>query len=362
MLPAASAILLGLGDAAADPSTIAGKQAQARVVLEQIRALDVELEQAVEAWNGANVELGRLDAELRANRRHLTIARTSLKAAQQHISERLVSLYVNGGGGGVIEILLGAESLDDLLSRLDTVERVSAQDAKVLQELKRFKREVQERKTRLQRARERQAQVVAQKAAARREIERRLATRQAMLASIRDEIARLQAEERRRQERLAAQARARLRAQAAAAATEVRTLGQDDGIASDGGEAAAPAPPSPYSGVVGIAMQYLGVPYRWGGADPATGFDCSGFIMYVFAKVGVSLPHHAASQFGMGVPVSRDELQPGDLVFFHGLGHAGIYIGGGQMIHAPQTGDVVKISDITSGWYGSTFEGARRIL
>jgi peptidoglycan DL-endopeptidase CwlO len=119
-------------------------------------------------------------------------------------------------------------------------------------------------------------------------------------------------------------------------------------------------PPSRYGGVVGIAMQYLGVPYVWGGASPA-GFDCSGFIMYVFAQVGISLPHHAASQYGMGSPVSRDQLEPGDLVFFNGLGHAGIYIGGGQFIHAPHTGDVVKISSLSDSWYAATWVGGRRL-
>ena len=109
-------------------------------------------------------------------------------------------------------------------------------------------------------------------------------------------------------------------------------------------------------------MQYLGIPYVWGGASPVSGFDCSGFIMYVYAQVGVSLPHHAASQYNYGVPVSSDDLQPGDLVFFNGLGHAGIYIGGGQFIHAPHTGDVVKISSLSDSWYAATYVGARRIL
>jgi peptidoglycan DL-endopeptidase CwlO len=106
-------------------------------------------------------------------------------------------------------------------------------------------------------------------------------------------------------------------------------------------------------------MRYLGVPYRWGGASPATGFDCSGFVMYAYAQVGISLPHYTVSQYGMGSEVSRSQLQPGDVVFFDGLGHNGIYIGGGQFIHAPHTGDVVKISS-TSGWYASTYVGARR--
>jgi cell wall-associated NlpC family hydrolase len=103
------------------------------------------------------------------------------------------------------------------------------------------------------------------------------------------------------------------------------------------------------------------VPYVWGGASPSTGFDCSGFVMYVFAQIGVSLPHHAASQYNYGVPVSRDQLAPGDLVFFDGLGHVGIYIGNGQFIHAPHTGDVVKISSLYEDWYSATYYGARRL-
>jgi cell wall-associated NlpC family hydrolase len=77
--------------------------------------------------------------------------------------------------------------------------------------------------------------------------------------------------------------------------------------------------------------------------------------------MGVSLPHNAAAQFGSGLPVSQDQLEPGDLVFFDGLGHVGIYIGGGQFIHSPHTGDVVKISSLSEPWYASTYVGARRI-
>jgi cell wall-associated NlpC family hydrolase len=82
--------------------------------------------------------------------------------------------------------------------------------------------------------------------------------------------------------------------------------------------------------------------------------------MYVFAQIGVSLPHSSYAQFNMGTPVSMGQLQPGDLVFFAGASHEGIYIGGGQFIHAPHTGDVVKISSL-SGWYSSEFIGGRRI-
>ncbi len=84
-------------------------------------------------------------------------------------------------------------------------------------------------------------------------------------------------------------------------------------------------------------MRYLGVPYVWGGASPS-GFDCSGLVQYAFAKLGVSLPHSTYALWPMGVAVARSQLQAGDLVFFNGLGHMGIYIGNNQMNHAPHTG------------------------
>jgi peptidoglycan DL-endopeptidase CwlO len=242
---------------------------------------------------------------------------------------------------------------------------VSAQDARVLGQVKSFRAAVVERKARLERAQKEQVQVVADKAAQRRSIEGQLAERQRLLSSIRDQIAELEAAERRRQERLAAQARARFIAaqqQAQAAPAEEPQALTQSVPAADAADLPAPAPAARYGAAVGIAMQYLGIPYKWGGASPATGFDCSGFTMYVFAQLGVSLPHHAASQYGMGTPVSKAELQPGDLVFFNGLGHMGMYIGGGNFIHAPRTGDVVKISSLSEPYRVANWVGARRVL
>ena len=345
--------------AAADP-TIGEKQAEARGVLDQIREIDSQLAHAIEDFNLANVRLAKVDADLKSNARHLVLARTSLKGAQAHLSDRLVSLYVNGGDGSAMEVLLGAESLDDLLDRLDAVDRVSAQDARVLSEVKTFKAEVRKRKAKLKRARIVQAREVAARADRRRSIEGQLRERESMLASIKDQIASLEAAEARRQERLQAQARARVASMTQTRqAQSVRTETPVESAEVLSGPTPAP-PAAQHGGVVGIAMQYLGVPYVWGGASPS-GFDCSGFSMYVYAKVGVSLPHHAASQYGMGSPVSKDQLEAGDLVFFNGLGHMGIYIGGGQFIHAPHSGDVVKISNLSDSWYAQTWVGARRI-
>ena len=120
----------------------------------------------------------------------------------------------------------------------------------------------------------------------------------------------------------------------------------------------------PAGGVVSIALQYLGIPYKWGGASPATGFDCSGLVQYVYAQVGISLPHYTVSQWNYpgAVPVAKDQLQPGDLVFFNGLDHVGIYLGYGDFIDAPHTGAAVEIDSLSESWFASRYEGARRIV
>ena len=179
-------------------------------MLAQINEIDGQLEQAVEAYNLASVKLDRIQGELTTNSRHLVIARKSLKHAQTHLSERLVALYVGGGDGSSLEVLLGARSIDDLLNRLDAVERVSKQDTRVLSEVKSFRAQVKLRRARLQRAKTEQVQVVADRAAQRQSIEGQLAERNQLLASIKDQIASLEAAERLRQERAAAEARARL--------------------------------------------------------------------------------------------------------------------------------------------------------
>src|SRR6478609_4327330 len=107
--------------------------------------------------------------------------------------------------------------------------------------------------------------------------------------------------------------------------------------------------------VVTYARHLLGVPYSYGGTSPRSGFDCSGFTRFVYAHFGVTLPHYSAAQFDLGRRVSLRGLRPGDLLFFDGLGHVGLYIGRGRFIHAPPTGTRVSIATL-SGWYASTYD------
>jgi peptidoglycan DL-endopeptidase CwlO len=351
---AALAALVVATPASAEPQ-VAEKQAQAERILGEIRAIDADLGHVIDAYNAAQERLQEIEAEQTRNKRRLVIARSNYAKAQTVLQGRLIALY-QAGEANVVDVLLGATSLGQVLDRVDAVTRVSDEDARIAREVRAFRAEIRRRKHELARARVEQARVVGERAARRRLIERQLAERQRLLAQVKDEIARLQAAEAERQRRLQEQARERLASQTATGNTSAPSAS-----APDSADSAGPAAPARYGGVVGIAMQYLGTPYRWGGASPSTGFDCSGFVMYVFAQVGVSLPHNAAMQYSYGSPVSRSQLQPGDLVFFNGLGHNGIYIGGGQFIHSPHTGDVVKISSLGDSWYASTYVGARRL-
>ena len=100
--------------------------------------------------------------------------------------------------------------------------------------------------------------------------------------------------------------------------------------------------------MVKTALRYLGIPYVWGGASPVTGFDCSGLVQYVFLQNGMYVPHYSGYQALMGFEVPRDAVQPGDLVFFGDpVHHVGIYVGDDLFVHAPRTGDVVKISRLS---------------
>jgi len=114
--------------------------------------------------------------------------------------------------------------------------------------------------------------------------------------------------------------------------------------------------------VARYAKRFLGTPYVWGGDSPSYGFDCSGLVRYVYSHFGFDLPHSTYADFDLGQAVTRAALKPGDLVFFHGVGHMGLYIGHGRFIHAPHSGTDVQVAMIDDPGYQASFDGARRVI
>jgi cell wall-associated NlpC family hydrolase len=380
-LAAGAAVLFGASAASAEPS-IPEQRRQAELILAQVQDLDAEVGAAAERFNGATYKLGQLSERLSQTRTDLKRARKQLGTARGRASERLVQLYMDGSGPSTLEVMLGSESLSDMLDRLDVGKRVLEHDTRIAADLKRLSVQTKQREKQLAASRATQAGLVRQLGSERDAIAAKLNERRQLLSSVQAEVDRLEAEERARQIELRRRAEAELaRQRSLAAAQQLGTpespqaaetavapnLAVDPAVEIPPAPESIPPPAPPADAsrgaqVVAIAMRYLGIPYKWGGASPSTGFDCSGLTMYVFAQIGVSLPHYAAAQYGLGRAVSKSELAPGDLVFFRGLGHMGMYIGGGNFIHAPRTGDVVKISSLSEPYRVANWVGARRVL
>jgi peptidoglycan DL-endopeptidase CwlO len=344
------AAVLGISAPGAHADPIGAKRAQAQAVLGKLQQLDAAAQRANSRYQAATHNLRVVQRRIRVNHQALGVTRANLGHAQRRLAKRLVQIYTTQDEQSSLAILLGARSVSDYMSRLETASSMSKQDAALIGEVVSFQRQIVHRQTLLRTERTRQTQLVAARAGERNEVEGRLASERRLYHSVQSQIAQM----------ISAQHASQLRAARAArfAQTQVATpksvvLAQPTGGAIPGDR---------YASVVGIAMQYLGVPYVFGGESPS-GFDCSGLVAYVYAQVGVSLPHYTVAQWNYpdSVSVPRNELEPGDLVFFAGLGHVGIYVGGGKFIHAPHTGSVVSIDSLT-GWYASEYVGAKRIL
>jgi peptidoglycan DL-endopeptidase CwlO len=343
---------------------IRAAQAHERAVLAEVDAIGKQVQVAQDqAWNAAQ-RVKLVNEKLQRNEYRLHIARGNLKAAQKRLSTRLYSVYVSGSPS-TIEMLAGAHSLSQMIDRAESAQAVSNEDSALGKQALSFERSVQAREQQLKRLKQAREQALREKQAKVREVTSELARQKQLLASIHTTISHLQAQEAARERAARAAALARLRAeeaarQAAQRAAEAQAKAQ---TASSTPTQIVSPPPVPvptgngagHPAAASIALRYLGVPYVWGGASPA-GFDCSGLVMYVYAQLGISLPHYTVAQWNATEPISSPA--PGDLVFFNGLQHVGIYIGGGRFVDAPHTGSVVRIDSISS--FGG-YDGARRV-
>lgn len=302
-------------------------------VAARVDALNEQAEAIAEQFNQSGIALTAAQRRASVAEARVARAEAALKLQKQRLGTIAAAAYRNGGIGGATALMISSNP-QDYLSQATTLDRISARGADRMRALRVASLRVSQAKA------EAKAEVASVRAInasiadKRRQVNALLAQAEHMLASLRaDERARLAA----------------LRRAAAARASR----GSEHVRYTFNGPASARARIA-----IDWAMSQRGKPYRWGAAGPSS-YDCSGLTMRAWGHAGVSLDHYTGSQWHAGRHVGRSELRPGDLVFFYSdHHHVGIYLGGGQMVHAPHTGDVVRVAPID----GRDFSGGVRLV
>jgi cell wall-associated NlpC family hydrolase len=347
-----SLLLVFAGAATASP--IASKKERLRVVQARLVEAYEQSDMAVERYNQATATLEGVEDRIARNRHLLKIAEYKLDVANEHLTSRARQIY-KAENAGIVDVLFTARTFDDLITQLDLMQRMAESDVGIVRAATAYRREIADRRLALEEDRKAAVRLVAQREESKDQVLALQAQLESTAGGLKDDIAQLEAAA-----AAAAKAAAERAAEAAKAASAAASSSSGDSSSSSdgtGGDTVVDPGGSGRSAVVGIAQRYLGVPYVYGGASPG-GFDCSGLAMYCYAQIDIGLAHGATAQQQSSTPVPLSALQPGDLVFFGSASyshHVGIYVGGGQMIHAPHTGAVVSYGSISGAWIGGRF-------
>jgi peptidoglycan hydrolase CwlO-like protein len=311
----------------------------------EIQLMDSDIEETMTAINDTKKTIENTQLDIKAAQDTIKAAEEDMVAEKELFDQRMRAMYINGFDG-YLSIILESKGFGDFLSRVDDIKRIIEADKEVITELEAKKGEVEKKKQDLTVQNEK---LIALKA----DNEKRLVKLKEDKAKQAEKINELKEQENKFSAEMAEERKKinetmerikKIRA-------SVPKYTPSRGAASYSSDA-----------VVAYASNFLGTRYVWGGSSPQPGFDCSGFTSYVYRHFGVSLPRVSAAQATVGTAVAASDLQPGDLVFFKKPGrrihHVGIYVGDGAYIHSPQTGDVVKISILSSR---RDFYTARRV-
>lgn len=327
----------------------------------KIQQLDNRISDSMDKSQKLNEEITRQQQKIVETQVEIENAKISLDHHKEVYSERLKSIQLKGSTSVVTyaELLISSTSVSEFFNRATAISKIIESDTDLLNGLKdkeqALKTAEEQLHTQVNQLKASQVELATEQKQIeedKKQIETALADAQNTLQNQENQLQAQQEAE--RQAQLAQQFAAQEAQRSQQPVAVKNTTSASNAVASapsitDSATAAA---------VIANAKQYLGVPYVWGGSTPS-GFDCSGFVSYVYRSVGISLPRTSSSQQNVGTRISPTQVQPGDLVFNGSPAyHVGIYIGGGQYIHAPQTGDVVKIAPYNP----SRFSSAARIL
>ena len=318
---------------------------QAQNNLEAIEAsiekLDYEIEKMYGEVDKVKVKIANSKLQIEKTAINIEVAEENIKEEEDLFNARMRSMYMNGVDS-YVEILLDSDGIMDLMSRVDNIKKIVEFDNKLIAKLTDKKVEIENQKVALEAE---NAKLVLLKSDNENKIDKLMLKKEEQKALIADAV---------KQERLYSSKISDAQAIVNATMKQIQQI-RDKApkyTASRGATSLSS------NAIVAYASNFLGTPYVWGANGPST-FDCSGFTKYVYAHFGISLTRTTYTQINEGSYVSMDNLETGDLVFF-GSGsphHVGIYVGNNSYIHAPRTGDVVKVSPLTRSDYLS----ARRI-
>jgi cell wall-associated NlpC family hydrolase len=336
-ISAAMALMITFGvsltTAHADPaSDLAAVKKQQSELETKISELDDQIQNLMIVVDKNKKDIAAKQTEINKTKEDIAKQEAAIEAEQNLFNKRLRAMYI-GGPTSYIDMILSSKDFGDFISRISNCQTIIEYDTKLIGDFKAKEAQLNASKETLEKDNEKLLALQKDSQAKLAELKKEKAAQAPLLAD-------LKALESKYSAQLASSSTAGLLALAQSTASTSR--------GSTGVSAAQ---------IIDYASQFLGVPYVWGGTSPS-GFDCSGLVQYVYGHFGIYLPRTAAEQQQVGLYVSRDQLQPGDLVFFGDPAHhVGIYVGNGMMLHAPHTGDVVKISPLSTD-----FTYGRRVL
>jgi peptidoglycan DL-endopeptidase CwlO len=329
-LVGAVAMLLIAAPAAPAAGSVAKAKKRLAAVEARLDTVSTDSEIAVEKFNQATSQLDAVRAKIEENQQQLETARKNLTTANDQLVQRAINMY-KARDVDVVDVIFQADSFDELISQLDMMQRLGNSDVDTVHAIAAYKREIKNRRVRLNADEKTATRLVAEREQHKDELIALRADLQGLTGKIKKQIKKLKYQ-------------AKVRAQ----------------LALTGYSGPIPGPVDPNSPghpeIVAIAQRYFGVPYVWGGASPS-GFDCSGLVMYCYQQIGIGLYHGATMQQKASTPVPLTELHPGDLIFFGGSSfshHVAIFVEGSTCIEAPHTGDVVRYGTWTGrdAWIG----------
>lgn len=317
-------------------SFAAPSKQQVEAARERLDALNLEMSRLVEEYDQARLHLEEVQGRLAEVQDAARRAETEADRATQSLNRSAARAYT--GLGSQFEVLFDATSIGDFSDRLEFIGNMAQADADLATAAERARQEARWTAEELRAVVEERRGILQDVAAKRDQIESRVAEARELYAEL----------DRKYHEALAA----------AAAAAAAQAASQQSVTSTS--VSPIPPPPAPNASVqvvLDAAYSAIGTPYQFGGSSPETGFDCSGFTMWSWSHAGVSLPHSSAAQYAALPHVAREDLQPGDLLFFYSpISHVGMYVGGGRMIHSSHPGTTVSVVAV----YWDSFVGAAR--